>query len=91
MWRIYLIQIDLIKCKVHTVKVHDSSKERKTAELLLKELENVYAKLKDEWEVLVVRLVTDASGKSRKARRLFARKYPSVIVIDCYAHQVFAF
>ena len=35
-------------------------------------------------------LVTDASGESRKARRLFARKYPFLIVLDCYSHQVSA-
>ncbi|KAF8956007.1 hypothetical protein BDZ97DRAFT_1618886, partial [Flammula alnicola] len=49
--------------KVHTVEVHDASKERKTAENLLEEIEKVYAKLSEEWEVLVVGLVTDASGE----------------------------
>jgi hypothetical protein len=35
-----------------------------------------------------VALVTDASGEARKARRLFAAKHPSIIVLDCYSHQV---
>ena len=57
----------------------------------MKEIEQVYHKLKDEWGVIVVGLVTDASGEARKARRLFARKYPSLIVLDCYSHQVSKF
>ena len=36
----------------------------------------------------MVGLVTDAAGDARKAHRLFGRNHPSVIVIDCYAHQV---
>jgi hypothetical protein len=54
----------------------------------LREIEEVYNKLKDEWGVVVVGLVTDASGEARKARRLFARKFPFLIVLDCYSHQV---
>jgi hypothetical protein len=57
----------------------------------LKEIEEVYNKLKNEWGVVVVGLVTDASGEARKARRLFARKYPFLIVLDCYSHQVSIF
>ena len=57
----------------------------------MKEIEEVYNKLKDEWGVTVVGLVTDASGEARKARRLFARKYPFLIVLDCYSHQVSKF
>lgn len=40
------------------------------------------------WGTIVVALVTDASGEARKARRLFAAKHPSIIVLDCYSHQV---
>jgi len=46
------------------VKVHDASGERKTTEVLLKELENVLAIVRDEWGAVVVALVTDASGES---------------------------
>jgi hypothetical protein len=77
--------------QVHTVEVHNTTKERKTAENYLKEIDEVYNKLKDEWGVVVVGLVTDASGEARKARRLFARKYPFLIVLDCYSHQVSEF
>ena len=64
--------------------------ERKTAGNLLIELERVYNSLQDPaaWATIVTGLVTDASGEARKARRLFSAKYPHVIVLDCYSHQV---
>jgi hypothetical protein len=74
--------------QVHTVDVHDTLRDRKTAENYLAEIEQVYEKLNKEWGVIVVGLVTDASGESRKARQLFAKKYPFLIVLDCYSHQV---
>jgi len=74
---------------VHSVKVNDTTTKRKTAENLLEDLEEVYKELCEIWATIVVGLVTDAAGDARKARRLFALKHPSVIVIDCYAHQVF--
>jgi hypothetical protein len=55
---------------------------------LLKELETVFTLLRNDWGAVVIALVTDASGESRKARRLFGEKYPWIIVLDCYAHQV---
>jgi len=30
----------------------------------------------------------DASGECRKARWLLGRKYPHIVVLDCYRHQV---
>ena len=74
--------------KVHTVEVHNTTKERKTAENYLREIEAVYQKLEDDWGAIVIGLVTDASGEARKARRLFASKFPSLVVLDCYSHQV---
>lgn len=70
------------------MKVHNATGDRKTAEALLKELEDVLNTLQNEWGAIVVGLVTDASGESRKARRLFGAKYPHIIVLDCYSHQV---
>jgi len=58
------------------------------AENYLVEIEDVYAKLKEKWCNLVVGLVTNASGESRKACQLFARQYSSLIVLYCYSHQV---
>jgi hypothetical protein len=68
--------------------VDDASEERKTAENLIKHLESVIVELREKWGVILVAIVTDASGKCRKARRILAQKYPWLIVLDCYAHQV---
>lgn len=70
------------------MRVHDASTERKTTENLLRILEEVVKDLEGNWKARVVAVVTDASGESRKARRLYGRKYKWVIVLDCYAHQV---
>ncbi|KAF5385054.1 hypothetical protein D9615_001008 [Tricholomella constricta] len=74
--------------KLHTVKVHDASTERKTTENLLRVLEEVVEEIERDWEATVIAVVTDASGESRKARRLYGKKYPWIIVLDCYAHQI---
>lgn len=74
--------------QVRTIKVHDASSERKTAEELIKHLEEVLVTLRNEWGAIVVAIVTDASGECRKARRILARRYPHIVFLDCYAHQV---
>jgi uncharacterized protein with PIN domain len=71
-----------------TVRVHDASLERKTAENFLRELEKTVDIVQNEWGSPVIAVVTDASGECRKARREFGRKYPWIVVLDCYAHQV---
>lgn len=70
------------------MKVHDASAERKTAEELLVLLEEVIKIVQDEWGAIVVAIVTDASGECRKARRILRLKYPNIVVLDCYGHQV---
>ncbi|KAJ6587338.1 ribonuclease H-like domain-containing protein, partial [Mycena sp. CBHHK59/15] len=73
---------------LHTIKVFQDSAERKTAENYVVQLEAVFKTLSDEWKVVVVAVTTDASGESRKARILFARGHPSIVVLDCYSHQI---
>ena len=68
--------------------MHDASAERKTAEQLMVLLEEVIATVQDKWGAIVVAIVTDASGECREARRLLGRKYPHIVVLDCYGHQV---
>jgi len=43
--------------------------------------------VQDEWGAIVIVIVTDASGECRKAQRFLGRKYPYIIVLDCYGHQ----
>jgi hypothetical protein len=70
------------------VKVHDASAERKTAEQLIPLLEEVIKIVEDEWGAIVMAIVTDASGECRKARQILGMKYPNIVVLDCYGHQV---
>ncbi|KAE9388778.1 hypothetical protein BT96DRAFT_773704, partial [Gymnopus androsaceus JB14] len=74
--------------KVRSVCVYDASKERKTAENLFKLMLEVITELQDKWKVNVAAFTTDASGESRKARKLQVKHYPSLVAPDCFAHQV---
>ena len=73
---------------MYTVRVHDASKERKTADNLFKLMLEVNEKLKKDWQVNIMGVTTDASGESRKARTLLLRHSPHLVCPDCYAHQV---
>jgi hypothetical protein len=44
--------------------------------------------LHDEWGVTVIAFTADASGESRKARKMLVQAIPRIIAPDCYAHQV---
>jgi hypothetical protein len=44
--------------------------------------------LQSEWKVTVVAFRTDASGESRKARKMLLACFPHLICPDCFAHQV---
>lgn len=70
------------------MRVNDVSLERKIAENFLAHLEAVVKFVEQVWLAIVIAIVTDASGECRKARRLFLAKYPWIVVLDCYAHQV---
>ncbi|KAK6978267.1 hypothetical protein R3P38DRAFT_2393789, partial [Favolaschia claudopus] len=74
--------------KIYTVRVHDASLERKTAENLLKLMLEVLDTLEKEWGLVPIGFTTDASGESRKARRLLLQLRPWLICPDCYAHQI---
>ena len=62
--------------------------ERKTAVNLHKQIIEVMKDLKENWDVSVVAVTTDASGESRKARRMLNLDFPELATPDCYAHQV---
>ena len=51
-------------------------------------LENAIKTVQIDYLAFLVAVVTDASGECRKARRTLALKYPDIIFLDCYAHQV---
>jgi len=51
-------------------------------------LKNAISTVQNEYNAYVVTVVTDASGKCRKACRLLSIEYPDIVFLDCYAHQV---
>ena len=74
--------------QIYTITVDDTSEEHKTAEKLLVHLEAAKTEVEVKWGAIVVAIVTDASGECRKAWQILGLKYPSLEVLDCYAHQV---
>ncbi|KAF8578694.1 hypothetical protein K439DRAFT_1648725 [Ramaria rubella] len=74
--------------QTHTVRVHDASAERKTAENLYNLMVEVINELQDKWNVTVVAFTSDAGGESLKACKMVRVKYPHIVTADCYAHQI---
>lgn len=66
----------------------DTTVKRKMAPNFLKQLIEVYHIVEKDWKTNVVAIVTDSSGEAKRARKDFASKFPSVVVLDCFAHQV---
>ncbi|KAI0703531.1 hypothetical protein C8T65DRAFT_578734, partial [Cerioporus squamosus] len=61
----------------------------KTAKLFLGHIEDMLKELDTNWSVVeVIGFTSDASGESWKARILLLKKYPHLIILDCYAHQI---
>lgn len=74
--------------QVHSVRVIDASAERKTADILLQHMLEVVHTLQHDWKITVVAFTTDASGESKKARKLLKTRRPDLIVPNCFSHQV---
>ncbi|KAH8977152.1 hypothetical protein EDB92DRAFT_845925 [Lactarius akahatsu] len=74
--------------RVFTVKVYDTTVEKKTTGNLLIMMTEVLDILKHEWGVTPIAFTTDASGESRKAQRLLRSERDNLVTPDCYAHQI---
>lgn len=61
---------------------------RKNAENLLEFIVSEVRYCVDTLGTRLVAWCTDASGESRKMRRLLREKFPWIITLDCWAHQV---
>lgn len=70
------------------VHVANTSSARNTAEKLVALVMYVFGILSTVWGVTYVALTTDASGESKKARRLIRECFLWLVTPDCYAHQV---
>ena len=49
---------------------------------------DVIEELRSQWDVNVVAFTTNASGESKKARKMLLARFPHLVCPDCYAHQV---
>ncbi|KAG1723909.1 uncharacterized protein EDB91DRAFT_1063118, partial [Suillus paluster] len=66
--------------KLHTVKVHNASRDPQTATELLQQILEAISKTETEWGATVITCTTDASGESQKAHCLLQEKFPHLIV-----------
>ena len=74
--------------QLHLTHVYDTSAERKTAENLLGLMLKEKAYIESELGQRLIGWVSDASGESRAARKQLQNRFPQLLVVDCYAHQV---
>lgn len=73
--------------KVFLTHVHDLSSKRRTGELMFTLIEEEMAYL-ESIGVKLVGVAGDAGGDESKARRLAQKKYPWLLIADCWGHQV---
>lgn len=74
--------------QVYTIKVFDTTTQRKTADRLLDQMHEVLEIVRVKWDAVAVAFTTDASGEAKKARRLLGQERPNLVTPDCYTHQV---
>ncbi|KAF8593718.1 hypothetical protein BDV93DRAFT_460449 [Ceratobasidium sp. AG-I] len=74
--------------KSYTVKVHDITAERKTADNHLKIVLEDIDHCEKEYDIRIIVWVSDAGGDSRAMRVRLHRLRPHILVFDCWAHQV---
>ncbi|THU86689.1 hypothetical protein K435DRAFT_607976, partial [Dendrothele bispora CBS 962.96] len=68
--------------------VEDVSEERKTAVNLMIIILNKMKRIHEFFKVILVAWCTDASGESAKMHRDLLEKFPWLVVLDCWAHQI---
>jgi hypothetical protein len=68
--------------------VHNTSGSRKTADNLFKLMLEEKTFIEEKIGLRLIGWVSDASGESRAARKMLKQRFPQLITVDCYAHQV---
>jgi len=72
------------------MRVHDASGERKMAENLFRELEEVINDFRRKLEYPSLYRHSDAGSEAIKAHKMARRKCPHLVAPDCYGHQVYS-
>ncbi|KAK7684286.1 hypothetical protein QCA50_012610 [Cerrena zonata] len=70
------------------LNVFDISALEKTADTLLEYVLKEIKYITEELHVVLVAWCTDASGESRKMRRLLREHLGWIITVDCWSHQI---
>ncbi|KZT19628.1 hypothetical protein NEOLEDRAFT_1151838 [Neolentinus lepideus HHB14362 ss-1] len=73
---------------LHFIRVHDISSERKSAENLLKLVEDDIDNCKKDLGVEIVGWCTDSGGDCNKMRKLLTKKRPHILTPACWSHQM---
>lgn len=73
---------------MYTICVEDMSLQRRNDQTLFELLDKWIQILEQDWKFRVIGVVTDAGGDAKRARWLLLKKYPHMIILDCWAHQV---
>jgi len=68
--------------------VYDTSAECKTAENLLGLMLKEKAYIESELGQRLIGWVSDASGESHATHKQLQNRFPQLLVVNCYAHQV---
>jgi hypothetical protein len=69
------------------LNAHDITTHAKDAETYLKIVESEMVWVKAQLRCLIIAWCTDASGESVKMKKELRKKYPWLIILDCWAHQ----
>lgn len=74
--------------QTHVLHVHDTSAKRKTGQLVFELMEEEYKYITDVLHLKMIGICGDAGGDEKRGRLLFLQKYPSMLITDCWSHQV---
>ncbi|THU79220.1 hypothetical protein K435DRAFT_884527 [Dendrothele bispora CBS 962.96] len=73
--------------KAYTIKLCEVTALNKDGEVQCAEFERMIDEVENKYDCVVLYLVTDADGGSKKGRVLLGKKRPWLIVPSCWAHQ----
>jgi hypothetical protein len=80
--------LELMFHQVYVLNAHDITTRAKDSETYLNIVESEMAWVKTRLRCFIIAWCTDASGESVKMKKELRKKYPWLIILDCWSHQV---
>ncbi|KAG1731410.1 hypothetical protein EDB19DRAFT_1640884 [Suillus lakei] len=77
-----------VERRTYVLHVHDTSAKKKTGQLVFELMEEEYHYIKDVLLLTMIGACGDAGGDEKRGCLLFLQKYPWMLVMDCWSHQV---